>query len=203
MSTTAIKERPILFSNPMVRAIMEGRKTQTRRVVKGITDPESFEVLGDSGAGFLHSDKCQSFCDYACGGKEVECPYGKRGDRLWVREACRITSQADDDGGPLIEPAVWYEADGECPNPSAYMHKRPSIHMPRWASRLTLEITDVRVERLHSIAESDAIAEGCGGPGYGTLALLEYSRLWDEINGKGAWAMNPWVWVVEFRGVNS
>lgn len=219
---TATKERPIIFSAPMVRAIFEGRKTQTRRVVKGITDPESFEVLGDSGAGFLHSDKCQSFCDYACGGHEVECPYGKPGDRLWVKERFQLTTDArgkcvivyaaDDsaffvlaeDGGEGDLCGVAEKADRSRCLPIERW--RPSIHMPRWASRLTLEITGVRVERLQAISDADCLAEGINAEravedGVNRPYREEYARLWDSINGKGSWAANPWVWVIEFRRV--
>jgi len=127
-----------------------------------------------------------------------------------VRESVRLT-RADSDGAPLIEPPVWYTADGECPEPDAYPFSRPSIHMPRWASRIALEITNVRVERLQDISEEDAQAEGVPKSitQYGLTIDYENYRepfieLWDKINGKKhPWASNPWVWVVEFRKIDA
>lgn len=236
-----MKERPIIFSAPMVRAILDGRKTQTRRVVKGIINADLFEPLGDDG-GFLHSSKCTNFCDFACGGHEIACPYGVPGDRLWVRETwcCPDSTKkgglvgfaADgwcgyrDAAGLLVPHGRILEAPGykECFPPTGARtfglkgyggRWRPSIHMPRWASRLTLYITSVRVERLQAISEADAIAEGCemdgafpkeqphvsGGMVGWDDAREWYADLWDSINGKGSWAANPWVWVVEFRRI--
>lgn len=147
-----MKDRPILFSAPMVRAILEGRKTQTRRAVNGVADPDEIEVLGDSGEAFMHSGACESFCDYACGGAVLKCPYGIPGDRLWVKETFWKHKQTS------------FVRHADCASDASWKEKGwrkvPSIHMPRWASRITLEIADVRVERLQDISEADAVAEG-------------------------------------------
>jgi len=151
-----MKERPILFSGPMVRAILEGRKTQTRRIIKGI--PERFEPDGNMGAISIKHPRrgkfgclvrCRDFADV------VPCPYGQPGDRLWVRETFGHNG--------CLNCPVHYRANepdwkDNSLNPSARWY--PSIHMPSWASRITLEITGVRVERLKDISESDAISEG-------------------------------------------
>ena len=141
-------ERPILFSAPMVRAILDGRKTQTRRIL----NPQPIETLprtDDRLIDLLVRDS----------------PYGATGDLLWVK---------------------W----------------KPSIYMPRWASRITLEIVSVRVERLKSISEDDAQAEGAEVPmtcDVSHSARNNFAQLWESINGPGSWDANPWVWVVEFK----
>lgn len=196
-------EHPILMSAPMMRAILAGSKTQTRRVAKGV----NFVSSGGAPLNFTDDDI-----------KAVSCPYGQPGDRLWVREAfrgCRayeVQGYAPKDWG---NKPIWFEADGTPPGrPEQWaLRARPSIHMPRWASRITLEITSVRVERLHEISNEDAKAEGCDhrdpcdhvrlscksigcpGPDY----RIGYRALWEEINGAGSWDANPWVWVVEFK----
>lgn len=219
-----MRERPILFSGSMVRAILAGSKTQTRRVVKGTAldwlQPDAFtsEFVADPGNGL--------------------CPYGVRGDRLWVREAF---CYADVDPGlhKDSEPAPWrprnpnredstpwwcyYRATDTCivntsgcfcgPHPSPW---RPSIHMPRWASRILLEVTSVRVERLQDITEEDAQAEGVSPMGFdggptddcifgcnyrNELHRCSFIELWESINGAGSWGLNPWVWVVGFKRV--
>jgi len=155
------------------------------------------------------------------------CPYGKPGDRLWVRETFQITSNyhADcrdqkppfDDGRPIFrdnDPAYpyWeqchYAATDRCPElisvqtDEIEQRWRPSIHMPRWASRITLEVVSVRVERLQDISEADAAAEGMTcDPFEGPTYYDEFAKLWRTINGPGSWAANPWVWVVEFKRV--
>jgi len=219
-----MKERPILFSAPMVRAILAGRKTMTRRVVKPQPN-ESVATEYDSGGNVTARRSYGWSWRKDHNMASVECPspimaslspYGVPGDRLWCREAW---AHGDGDGETFAE--IIYRADGVrvrhavseeiaskhlatirrlevCGNGDNW---KPSIHMPRWASRLTLEIKSVRVERLQEISEDDAIAEGCGRPENGTLAVLEYSRLWDEINGAGSWAANCWVWVVGFEVV--
>jgi hypothetical protein len=175
-----VKERPILFSGPMVRAILQGRKTQTRRIVKG--QPALW--LNDSVMGqFISTD------DHLIS----MCPYGKPGDRLWVREThCKY-------GGGFI-----YRADYGNLTPisdGVGGPWKPSIHMPRAASRITLEIVSVRAELLHEITESDAIAEGCQCAGVPASLTNRgaFAKLWESINGPESWAANPWVWVVEFR----
>jgi hypothetical protein len=179
----AVKERPILFSGPMMRAILEGRKTQTRRAVN--TKRYSCIDWGYASVG----DRCHSLAAHA---------YGKPGDRLWVRETFALVpatayrcstgvQQTLNPGDP--DTCAVYREGWERSKPGSW---RPSIFMPRWASRITLEITGVRVERLQQISDADALAEGC------SLASV-YARLWESIHGPGSWDANPWVWVVEFR----
>jgi len=205
---TAVREKPILFSGPMVRAILEGRKTQTRRVVKG-----DFNTDASNAREYIRD--------------VLPCPYGVPGDRLWVREAWDFR---DWNGAVMVA----YAADGEqnvCTPPESweatiYPHPRwrPFIHMPRWASRLTLEVVSVRVERVQEISEADAISEGVqthaqhygieeqtlegrtpwyrydGAACAAVSAKHSFQTLWESINGKThPWASNPWVWVVEFR----
>lgn len=206
------KERPILFIAPMVRAILTGSKTQTRRVVK-IKHLPFIEALL---AKFLEGkwDKRPA-------------PYDHPGDRLWVREAFRFIKPFDKDSPSRVADLcldagyqkpwapIQYEADSKRDNwtsvSSIYTKPepgklRPGIHLPRWASRIDLEITGLRVERLRDISDADCRAEGCHGghgsiPGYGYNAtpLEHYRHIWESINGAGSWDANPWVWVVEFR----
>ena len=216
MINSQIKERPILFSGPMVNAIREGRKTQTRRIVK--PQREEYDNLGDG----------ESLYDFQTG-KSITCPYGKPGDQLWVREAWRTGKKLDEHSGSKIEElanaagyvgdrpkcSLKYEADGhhrewcadditEFGDWGRYRHAR---FMPRWASRITLEITDVRVERLNDISEEDAMAEGCEpvlwdcNDNHTTDYIYGFSELWESINGKGSWDKNPWVWVVAFKRI--
>lgn len=228
-----MKERPILFSGPMVRAILEERKTQTRRILRhdGLLD---VAVTGE------HCEPGQPAWEETCDrghwigcndeGTTIfaDCKYGSVGDRLWVRETWTPVDHMV--GSEREEPmAIGYAADRAAishghDNVHALdtyawnwdaLKWRPSIFMPRWASRIALEVTGVRVERLQAITESDAKAEGCergaGTAVYpsGRAARLTsyrdgYSALWDEINRERApWASNPWVWVVEFRRVLS
>jgi len=177
-----VKERPILFSGPMVRAILAGRKTQTRRVVKPQHIPAGVRTLrweNQDAAELQHSARC---------------PYGVPGDRLWVRETWQ----------PGPDDCVYYRADND-PNENQW---KPSIHMPRWASRITLEVVSVRVERVQDIGHIGAKAEGVEICDYDGRLLPwqrqigNFQKLWDSINGKGSWGSNPWVWVVEFRRVN-
>lgn len=198
-------ERPILFSDPMVRAILEGRKTQTRRVVK----PRKGEELDPTGIYVLHP-----------GDLEVaRCPYGRRGDRLWVRESFDpIKGQSD------THPVIGVDYRATHPNARPEYGERwqggrdtyqwrmkdehgmrrwkPSIHMPRWASRILLEIVSVRFERLNNISVSDCYAEGIEVPDFPDLRtppVYTYRKLWESINGPGSWEANPWVWVVQFN----
>lgn len=204
-----MKERPILFSAPMVRALLAGTKTQTRRVVK----PD--HLIGAHDA-YMTTPEGQA--------KQTKlCPYGQPGDRLWVRET--HAPQADcwgawerwlrGDGGPA--PIIHYAADFKPfqDGQGFTIHKpfiekwRPSIHMPRWASRITLEVTEVRVERLQDISEADALAEGVkvhpdhhGKPRTSIYSPVQaYADLWDQINGPESWAANPWVWAITFKRV--
>jgi hypothetical protein len=196
-----MKERPILFSPPMVRALLNGAKTQTRRVVK----PKHLPFVENLTANFL-------------GGKwgERPTPYGKPGDRLWVREAWRAPSSCDRLPPRSISDSegVRFMAEETLGADPGFGKGRPGMFMPRWASRITLEITEVRVERLQDISEADAIAEGCtknhngyfwGGPHaviglkQMTTAQKAYRDLWESINGPGSWEANPWVWAVSFK----
>lgn len=236
-----MKEHPILFSADMVRAILDGRKTQTRRIVKpqphddpnpvrmmtgerrSIRVGRSEHVLSDDRM-FLdgNADELNTLL--------ATCPYGHPGDRLWVKETHRrvgwlVAYRADGgcgawmddgDGGRIWVKHGWINGlsnrDGEYWGEGAYGDSwKPPIHMPRWASRIDLEITDVRVQRVQDISEEDAISEGCEEDRYrsghepGTIetAVIAYQRLWDRINGKTfPWANNPWAWAVTFKRIN-
>jgi hypothetical protein len=227
MSTSV--ERPILFSGPMVRALLAGRKTQTRRLIgsnrwigldgcnldfSGLQAglyctgvPSSGWVLRSRGAGGCWNDRT----------KRLFCPYGDPGGRLWVRETWGVVPHPPSDAehicrvGPDGTGATWRaEWLGE---PTNYKW-RPSIHMPRWASRLNLEVTAVRAQRLQDISGDDARAEGFSAEPMparvngklGQVAIFEprrwFATLWDAINAKrAAWAENPWVWAISFRVV--
>ena len=222
-----VKEKPILFSAPMVRAILEGRKTVTRRALNaqtlknigyGVQLGECHELPSE---GALHQNSVGYYNDF--------CPYGQPGDRLWVREThadtgCRLTYRADTDDGAHCQVKKW----------------TPAIHMFRRDSRILLEITDVRVERLQDISEEQAQAEGCFLTDYGRkcghtgsgwtevgdcpapeayhpqrngwmwdktsssneclgTATWAFANLWQSVSGN--WDANPWVWVVEFKRV--
>lgn len=190
-----MKERPILFSGPMVLAILEGRKTQTRRVCKArdeIKVHPNGQVLAHGG--FL---------------PELVCPYGQPGDRLWVRETFRIRG-GDEYAYQKHQGSVVYREGCELIDSGPW---KPSIFMPRWASRITLEIEAVRVERVQDITEEDALAEGCTrdfGPdgsthwGAGLVeAKTNYQVLWESINAKRGfgWGKNPFVWVIQFKRI--
>jgi len=199
-----MKERPILFSAPMVRAILSGTKTQTRRVVK----PQPLSV--DGGVPFGNAPKW-AHAEPGCA--VMRCPYGKRGDRLWVRETWQHHEGGNvyDAAGCVadsFEPETVYKAS----SPNYHGPWRPSIHMPRWASRITLEVTGVRVEKLQDISEADARAEGArecdpvsgrevllAGPSQRGSFVLHYRDIWEQINGPGSWDANPLVFVVEFN----
>lgn len=191
-----MKERPILFSAPMVRALLAGTKTQTRRVVKGVQPWGSRNGRPE----------------WAIVGTEPRCPYGQPGDRLWVRETWQAVNGDDRARHIVTHPRpnrgwIEYAATPRLDEP-AYKW-RPSIHMPRWASRITLEVTEVRAERLQDISEADALAEGVnvhpdhhGKPRTSIYSPVQaYADLWDQINGAGSWDTNPWVWAVSFKVV--
>lgn len=201
-----MKERPILFSGPMVRALLAGTKTQTRRVVK---KSESWPMSAVRATMLESRGTAMAVDAQRCTyGPEIKCPYGKPGDRLWVREAWGLHAYGDDTDWlkgcctamDLDDHVIAYRADWGPLQDSC--HWRPSIHMPRAASRTTLEIAAVRVERLQDISEADALAEGVKNslhlPG-GRFARENFAHLWWTINGDGSWEENPWVWVVEFR----
>ncbi len=220
-----MKERPILFSSPMVHALLNGTKTKTRRIVK---DQDRIRKNGDIVEYLNHFGNWQPWEDRA---KTMRCPYGQPGDRLWVRETWMPDAPRDgtwDDfaffgskGSPLSMIPRRFQTPKHCLFRASWDSEKaplvgwkPSIHMPRWASRINLEITSVRVERLQDISEADAIAEGIekvgeffgvpsfrdyGGGKTGCEAILSYETLWESINGPGSWDANPWVWRIEFE----
>lgn len=194
-----MKERPILFSGPMVRAILDGRKTQTRRIVKpqpvGRIDPVFSYGDGKLQCAFGPQDRRKD------GSIFWRNAPGDIGDRLWVRETWgRLFYSGDDE--PVFWRADYSMKDLET---QALPRWKPSIHMPRWASRINLEITGVRVERLNEISEKDAWAEGCEGTDDdvtgGISGYAEYRQLWESINGAGSWDKNPICWVIDFKRI--
>ena len=193
------RERPIIFSGPMVRAILDGRKTQTRRVVRGTPSAATKAEFLEGVQGTKWIPARAGF--FIAGPKSmgtIPCPYGDRGDRLWVRETWGYAQNEDGEEDP--EAADLREGyDGP---PRKW---RPSIFMPRWASRLTLEITDVRVQRVQEISEADAVAEGCAPfRGMGDSGpIWNYLALWDSLNAKRGfpWRSNPWVFAITFRRI--
>jgi hypothetical protein len=238
-----MKERPILFSGAMVRALLDGSKTQTRRAVKLQVQHDDSWVGGWK---IVNKRVTQALLTFnQLGGKPLGsdaaiCPYGQPGDRLWVRETfgyvspdeferphaeCNIEYRADLPLGCTDRPGSW--PVDECAGDPERPAWRPSIHMPRAASRILLEIVSVRVERLHDISETDAIAEGGRFVDFGKndfgqqhpgwrcdrlpsgpddafdSAKWAYANLWESINGAGSWDANPWVWVVEFKRVTT
>ncbi|WP_444880568.1 hypothetical protein [Delftia acidovorans] len=197
-------ERPILFSGPMVRAILASTKSQTRRAFSPRMEKlmRAAAAMGEV-SHFLDEGSMQpNDLDYV----RSFCPYGQPGDRLWVRETwCR---QWDDERGFLDE--CWYRASDPDVVSVDAMEKspwKPSIHMPRWASRITLDIKAVRIERLQDISDQDAAAEGVATWAPGALSpdslnadpSDQFRWLWCSINGPDSWDANPWVWVVEFE----
>ncbi|HEP9454469.1 TPA: hypothetical protein VDV69_006245 [Pseudomonas aeruginosa] len=206
-----MKERPILFNDQMVRAILEGRKTVTRRIAKPVKHPDLGNIYAPGALVLEHEP--QHVVDRAC-------PYGQPGDRLWVREAWQGPLISDEE--QAANQSWWkdmtkfqdqahcaYRASGdnnEYVDPDGYFHCKwkPSIHMPRWASRILLEITAVRVERLHDITPNQCIAEGAWREkdkelGRGQEAIAAFADLWRSTGGD--WDANPWVWVIEFKRV--
>lgn len=227
-----VKERPILFSAPMVRAILAGEKTQTRRIVKSPHVKSLTQLALEYGAPIESNEYGVSFD--ADGVRAVisvplSCPYGSPGDRLWVKEQFSSERQEQagtgavrwvviDSGGFAERCGAYYRATYD-PVAARARRWRPSIHMPRCLSRITLEVTRVRVEQLHAITESDAKAEGVAPfleryPTFSPEQRIEGDRvdekpyrtsfvcLWDEINGdRMLFSANPWVWVVDFKAV--
>lgn len=178
-----MKHRPILFSGPMVRAILDGWKTQTRRPVASARHPYG-HLLGPEGVAREFLGKTEA----------VRCPLGQPGDRLWVRETWQLCDYDGPGGYPKTD-AV-YRADGETDDKRNGW--RPSIHMPRWASRITLEVVRVSVEQVQDITEEGAIKEGCV-PLDSSSPREMFGDLWQSIY--GTWEANPWVWAVEFRRI--
>lgn len=198
-------ERPILFSAPMVRAILEGRKIQTRRLCKDMNKwviQDVREVRNERGV----SNHYLKGATVAL--ERLNCPYGIAGDTLWVRETWGINNINYLKSIPKSEPhdlddddIVYFatESDSEISNE---MPRRPSIFMPKWMSRITLKIIETRVERLNEIETMDCVAEGCDQNSDADPRDI-YAALWDKINGDGSWVKNPWVWVIEFDVVNN
>ncbi|OAZ19676.1 hypothetical protein AYK88_22920 [Klebsiella aerogenes] len=224
-----MKERGMIFNGEMVRAILDGRKTQTRRIMKVQPEPSKSRP-GDF---WFSSKKLESMVhisDFAPGNSPIAdyhlfiqehcCPFGAVGDRIWVRETWaryNIDQNSHDLAYRATTPADWPE-EGRW---------RPSIHMPRWASRILLEITNVRIERLNAISPEDAESEGLectnftgfgdepGLPSYPEPDVYfdplkkqwkeyppeAFAGLWESIYGEGSWKANPWVWVIEFKRV--
>ncbi|HDZ9806810.1 TPA: hypothetical protein RU387_002544 [Klebsiella pneumoniae] len=208
-------ERGMIFNGEMVRAILDGRKTQTRRPIKW--KQTRFTEIGEreDGSKWPWSEDAEHACDFW-----HPCPFGAVGDRIWVRETFCTVDDTQYGGGKWVDyratpkfeashPAGW-----DCaPNDAEALKWRPSIHMPRWASRILLEITDVRVERLNAISQEDAQAEGMeltgwrptySDPDSGGEVLTPYdnfAQLWESIYGEESWKANPWVWVIELKRV--
>lgn len=212
-----MKEHPILFTSAMVKAILAGKKTQTRRIVK----PQPGNDLHGHLCWGPPREPMQWWVTDPQKDIAPHCPYGKPGDKLWVRETWGVASIYDSVKPRDLKPNhMKVNFDGQLEG----VKKRPSIFMPRWASRIQLEIVSVRVQRLNDISANDAEAEGIVETEFWTPRELEsrpfeekwwddyhfwenypqlaYSRLWESINGKGSWELNPWVWVVEFKKVN-
>ena len=194
-------ERPIFFAAPMVRAILAGTKTQTRRVCKAATDEDGTE--------FRDADGWPMRDDSGCGEVRAACPYGAPGDRLWVREAfMHVPADYCWEASVSIpcRPALTvYRADHD-ERESRGAGWTPSIHMPRSLSRITLEITGVMVERLQAIKGEDVLAEGSAFPDAAGASPEQlharwqpFRDLWESINGPGSWDANPWVWAISFR----
>lgn len=207
-----MKERGMIFNGEMVRAILDGRKTQTRRPVKFPVHDKNLgcELAGNELAGELSA------------GNYLNSAFGKPGDRIWVREAFRVHSRATDVATLVYKASErnsWTEQTHRvpvavCNKPATPEKWTPSLHMPRWASRILLEITDVRVERLNSIHDVDAMREGiqnlttCSHADFGIPGVVNaqhpvraFQLLWESIYGADSWKFNPWVWVIEFKRV--
>jgi len=208
-----MKDHPILFSAPMVRALLDGSKTQTRRVVK--PQPPAVFCKGDvaaitNGTRWAFSRLPERIAHPPGLHEGILCPYGQPGDRLWVRETfadLRGTGieHRPDPSGPLNRYAFAADhppgSNGDEARKEFGVKWKPSIHMPRAASRITLEITEVRVERLQDISRGDAMVEGCPFPNMAAYndPRKWYADLWESINGPGSWDTNPYVWVIEFK----
>lgn len=201
-------ERGMIFNGEMTRAILDGRKTQTRRPVKFPVHDKNLgcELAGNELAGELSA------------GNYLNSAFGRPGDCIWVRETWQAIYDSVDEFGHVEErtyaPSIPKENDnywhivyaeyfGNESREDRGFPWRPAIHMPRWASRILLEITDVRVERLKSISDGDAIREGCSTTDMksGDCVADVFARLWASIYGSDSWNANPWVWVIEFKRV--
>lgn len=204
--------RPIIFSAPMVRALLAGRKTQTRRIVKPQPQGHHWEniagyklesILLDCTDGiwarFAHSIPQNASLDWE---RDAKCPYGRPGDLLWVREAV-CTDWSDKPVYKADDPTGRRAREAGFKNEPRY---KPSIHMPRWASRLTLQLTDIRVHRLCSMSAIETLREGVSIPAHLPAdgadlewAQREFTKTWEAIHGAGSWGKNPWVWALTFK----
>ena len=194
-----MKERPIIFSGPMVKAVLAGRKTQTRRIVKGKWISLVEQVL------MVNGKRVFDTLEY-----DLTTPYGILDDRLWVKETFRISESSCNDYSPSKDDVHYRADDDECGGGPW----KPAIYMHRHLSRLTLEIIDVRVQRLQEITEEDVKAEGAMFHNGGEIghsgwrhdfkdvhsnARSSFGRLWNSIHGEDAWNENPWVWAITFK----
>ncbi|EKN3571839.1 TPA: hypothetical protein PXJ65_004589 [Yersinia enterocolitica] len=193
-----MKEKGILFNAEMVQAILSGRKTQTRRIIS----EKTLHLFGvAASAGECHP---LELCDERSQSYYLEfCPLGKPGDQLWVRECFSDLEDFDffNPSVPDVIPGYWYWADGN-PEWGNWTKPKPSIHMPRRASRINLLITGVRVERLQAITLGDICKEiGCGLYDFrpATYGFQVWEKLWKSIYGEENWEANPWVWVINFE----
>ncbi|AZI98040.1 hypothetical protein ACLVXF_25800 [Klebsiella pneumoniae] len=201
---TKISERGMIFNAEMVRALLDGRKTQTRRPIKW--KQTRFTEIGEreDGSKWPWSEDAEHACDFW-----HPCPFGAVGDRIWVREAFRVHSRATDVATLVYKASErnsWTEQTRRvpvavCNKPATPEKWTPSLHMPRWASRIMLEITGVRVERLRSMSQDDARAEGVIAASGPMEAGLAFRELWDSIYGEESWKANPWVWVIKFKRI--
>lgn len=221
-----MSERPILFNADMVRAVLDGRKTQTRRIMKSQPVPSKtregdFWFSCNKTRSMVHvSDFIPGNCANLPDAHEylsMCCPFGAVGDRLWVRETWMPDAPRDGywgdvefygcKGSPLSMIPELYRKPEHCIHRASWDGSgmngwTPSIHMPRWASRITLEITGVRVERLQNMSGEDARSEGFAYENSHVLGDIdEFSRVWTSIYGADSWQVNPWVWVIEFQRV--
>jgi hypothetical protein len=213
-----MKEKPILFRTEMVRALLDGRKTQTRRVIK--PQPKTDGLQGVYPDLYNHEPNRWAFWlpDNRMTEPRIwECPYGQVSDHLWVRETFKYTDFDLRDAGKLphrceveyklngIRKWVLATTDTQIVIPDKW---RPSIFMPRWASRITLEITGIKVQRIYEISPQDIEAEGIKQLHFTTgvclVSLPQFKLIWDSINGKKyPWSSNPWVWVIEFKKLDA
>jgi hypothetical protein len=205
-----MKEHPIIFTKPMVQAILAGRKTMTRRIVKGIPHEQIVKVEQQTDLLWEFDNELHDLKMWT-----IKCPYGKIGDRLWVRETwqhtrCININPEDENYGYV------YKSDGQPWDDYIGWTWKPSIHMPRLASRIILEITNIRVEKLQDITKLEAINEGIEI--VDTIPVIQYkdyevangifcnpknsfNSLWNTIHGKDSWNLNPWVWIIVFKKI--
>ena len=187
-----MKESPIVFNSQMVQAILAGNKTQTRQVVTPQPDPDGLSKLIDG----PWQDTNE---------KDYKCPYGHTGDRLWVREPWQVWTEFNDTNANNLPQEARENINFPANGIIWDARKRPPVHMPRWASRITLEITGVRVERLQDISERDAKAEGMKPETNNSRHMHRslFRKLWNNRAKRGwGWDVNPWVWVIKFKRVD-